>query len=704
MLIAVNGNGIMEAAELKAAAAGDEVIVEFMNSMIDSNAVTVYNGTNDDNFFMMNGRKYYQGIVFGNNDVKTPKMTFNVESVNKIGFTLSSVDGESIHDLTLYVYKDGSDKATETINLKKDELWKEIEINTSSYTTIKFEASGNYVKYGMGDFYINSNKSSKTHTVPTYASVSEFYNSGFEKSAVEFYDGSESNRYFLMKGRKYYQGIIFGNNSVQTPSIAFNVENVKEFGFTLARIDNSGYKDITIQVYKDGNFWYDITLGRDELWKNIKINTDKAKASVITLTSSSIFSRYGMADFYVDNYTSNVKYTVPSYNSVSDLYNASFECEGIEYKDGESDYTSIKMNGREYKQGFIFGSDSVVCPTMTFNVERINTIGFTLGRIDNTSQRDITITVYKNGNKYSEITMGKHDLWKNVTIDVSDAKTLKLSSDGFRKYGMANFYFDDKKPSTKYSSPSYETVEDFMSYNYESAVIEIFDGSTDYHCFQMNGKKYYQGIILGEDNYRTPAMKFNVENIDSLTFTVGRIDNSSEKDVNIEIYKDGKLWYTIEQSSSAIAKQYVIDTTDMKTIAFNMGGFRKVAMANIAINGDYKSFTNGDYPTKENPYKDSEKITNLNDVVNPPKPEIALGDVNLDGSVDSSDASAILVEYSASSTGGESTLSADQKIAADVNFDNTIDSSDASKVLQFYAYSSTGGSETDMNKWIETNK
>ena len=67
-----------------------------------------------------------------------------------------------------------------------------------------------------------------------------------------------------------------------------------------------------------------------------------------------------------------------------------------------------------------------------------------------------------------------------------------------------------------------------------------------------------------------------------------------------------------------------------------------------------------------------------------------LGDVNEDGSINSSDASKVLEEYALIQTGAEPTFTEIQKISADVNKDYTIDSSDASKILAYYADSSTG--------------
>ena len=70
-----------------------------------------------------------------------------------------------------------------------------------------------------------------------------------------------------------------------------------------------------------------------------------------------------------------------------------------------------------------------------------------------------------------------------------------------------------------------------------------------------------------------------------------------------------------------------------------------------------------------------------------------LGDVNRDGFINATDASAILMAYSAYSTGDTPDLTEDQLIDADVNFDKTIDASDASIVLVYYSYLSTGGTD-----------
>jgi hypothetical protein len=80
-----------------------------------------------------------------------------------------------------------------------------------------------------------------------------------------------------------------------------------------------------------------------------------------------------------------------------------------------------------------------------------------------------------------------------------------------------------------------------------------------------------------------------------------------------------------------------------------------------------------------------------------------LGDVNLDGAVDAKDASAVLAEYAALSTGNDSSFTEQQNKNADVNFDGAVNASDASKILAFYSFLSTGGSGR-MEDWLADNK
>ena len=80
---------------------------------------------------------------------------------------------------------------------------------------------------------------------------------------------------------------------------------------------------------------------------------------------------------------------------------------------------------------------------------------------------------------------------------------------------------------------------------------------------------------------------------------------------------------------------------------------------------------------------------------------VSEGDVDMDGTVDASDASQILEEFAAVVNGGQSTFTDGQNKLADVNGDKTVDSSDASLVLAYYSYVMNGGTE-DITTWLKT--
>ena len=82
------------------------------------------------------------------------------------------------------------------------------------------------------------------------------------------------------------------------------------------------------------------------------------------------------------------------------------------------------------------------------------------------------------------------------------------------------------------------------------------------------------------------------------------------------------------------------------------------------------------------------------------KAEYLLGDVDNDGTVDASDASAVLAAYAAVQTGSESPLNETQKKAADVDSSGQIDASDASTILAYYAFVQTGSAAIGISEFM----
>ena len=70
--------------------------------------------------------------------------------------------------------------------------------------------------------------------------------------------------------------------------------------------------------------------------------------------------------------------------------------------------------------------------------------------------------------------------------------------------------------------------------------------------------------------------------------------------------------------------------------------------------------------------------------------KLPMGDANLDGVIDGRDATAVLTEYAAVSSGKGGAFNDEQNKQGDVNTDKTIDARDASAILTFYAQQSSG--------------
>ena len=143
--------------------------------------------------------------------------------------------------------------------------------------------------------------------------------------------------------------------------------------------------------------------------------------------------------------------------------------------------------------------------------------------------------------------------------------------------------------------------------------------------------------------------------------------------------------YTNQSSSStSIGNITVIETLDRSKVDTGKAGVYPVTYT-VSVEGrpeltDTKSF---------------------NIVVKDPGKTYSPGDVDMDGTVDASDASQILEEFAAVVNGGQSTFTDGQNKLADVNGDKTVDSSDASLVLAYYSYVMNGGTE-DITTWLKT--
>lgn len=180
----------------------------------------------------------------------------------------------------------------------------------------------------------------------------------------------------------------------------------------------------------------------------------------------------------------------------------------------------------------------------------------------------------------------------------------------------------------------------------------------EYQSPEYDAHKYYETTLSGGKQYY-----FEIEG----------------RDISVSDYRVYKIKVTLKGGMYGMTADVYTDTFNIPDGNDNPDSFRTFSYTFTVDDAESETTWN---VVSDNGI-DKEIAVHLNSLM--------LGDVNQDSSVDSSDASLVLSEYAALSTGGQSSLNDKQKKAADVNKDGVINSSDSSMILSYYAEISTGG-------------
>jgi len=518
--------------------------------------------------------------------------------------------------------------------------------------------------------------------------LTEFLNSGYDKMHYTVYDGTNENNTFNMSGRTYYQGFTLLGTDYQNTYVSFNVEDISTLSFDLGHLDSQGgAASSTIQVYRDGEWWQDITINSTDFVTRKTFDVSSVSTLKFYIASQ---CRYGFGDVEIDGNTTSTPHVVPLYEDAVSFMNAGYDYMKYTVYSDADDNTSFNMNGRTYNQGFTLIGNDYQNTYVSFNVENVSKISFDLGHVDDQGgDASSTIKVYRDGKWWQDITINSDDVVTRKTLDVSKNSTLKFYISSQCRYGFGDVQIDTKKTNMPHIVPDYEDSIEFLESGYDSMQYTVYDGSNEYNYFSMNGKKYDQGFTLRGTDYRNTYVFFNVENVDRITFTLGHIDDDGGSDQTIWIDIDGETFYGIDTKTTDVAKKYTLSLEGASTMKFYINSQSRYGFVNIELNDDYLN---------NKTYSDTSKIININKILeeeeSKEEAKSNLGDVNEDGTVDSSDASKVLAAYASVATGGSLGLTETQELNADVNMDGAVDSSDASSILGFYAFTATGGKGT----------
>ncbi len=563
----------------------------FLKSGFNENYVTAYDGVASSRSFNMNGRTYSQGLVF-NGGGRYSYTQFNVENIDTLDFTIGHVDGTELYGATLTMYVDGRNQ--EEIELSSIANLQEYSLDVSDASLVRFYIDfGAYRdnSYALADFSFDGKPVKETYTTPEYETSEMFLKSSFNVNQVYSYDGVATTRSFNMNGRTYYQGLVF--KGIDRYAYAqFNVENVDTLDFTIGHLDGTDLYGATLTIYLDNN-------GEDEIELSSVMNLqeyslDVSDASVVRFYidfNSYRENSFALADFSVDGKEIKKTNEVPEYSNSEKFMKAGFNTNCVTYYDGSSNAKSFNMNGRTYYHGLVFDGSGRYA-YIQFNVENVNSLDFTIGHLDGTYLYEGTLTIYLDGKGEDEIKLSSLMNLQEYSLDVSDASVVRFYLDSKdynnNSYALADFSVDGNPIKKEHQVPEFETPEKFLKAGFNSNNTTTYAGNSKTDSFDMNGRTYYQGVVFNGGN-RYSYEQFNVENVDSLSFTVGHIDNSYLESGTMTIYLDGKETDTIELTSNMNLRDYTLDVSDASVVRFYVDAKdynnNAYAIADITMNG-----------------------------------------------------------------------------------------------------------------------
>lgn len=533
--------------------------------------------------FKLNGRTYLQGIVMGDGSYNSgAEITYNTEGTDSISFTLGHVDNSDTSEAEFTVFLD--DTLEDKFTLSADNPLREYTIDTSGASKLTIKRSGKYSRYALADVKVNGTASAQKYTVPAYETASAFLDSGFNSTRTAAFDGTNTESFFLMNGRQYFQGLVLGDGSYEKgSSVTFNVENLKSLSFSMGHVDNSNSSETEISIFLD-----DVLEDKFKLVQNQPVTEytlDVSGASTVRIVKTGSYSKYAFADISADDKAPVKTFAAPDYKNAGTFISGIYDNFRTKSYDGSTAALSFNMQGETFYQGIVLGDGSYENGSaFSVNVENLSTLSFTLGHVDGSSLGETEFSVYIDNELEDKFTMSYAEPLREYTIDVSKAKNIRISrTKNYSQYGLGNIKADELTSKNTYSVPEYKNSAAFAGSAFDTYRTSVFDGISASVSFNMAGRKYCQGVILGDGSYeKGSAFSLNVENVKTLTFDLGHLDNSDLRDSELEIKLDNEPYDKIALSHNMPVKKVTIDVSKNKVIRFSSSSaYSRYALGDI---------------------------------------------------------------------------------------------------------------------------
>ncbi|MBP0976566.1 MAG: hypothetical protein J6P89_00085, partial [Oscillospiraceae bacterium] len=553
----------------------------FLGKPEDMKYCAVYNDGSKS--FNMNGRTFKQGVVLNEGSYSANSaIVYNVKDVKKLTMTFGHVDnsGDASTEISIFV----DDELTDKFTLTQNAPLKDVEIDTSAGSKLRIERTGTSSKYAFADVTVDGVKSQQPVTVPKYTSAATFMASAYDNTRSTVYDGTNTEKYFNLNGRQYYQGVIIGNNSYSEGSgISFNVENVNTLSFSLCHLDNTSLVDDEIQVFFDDELQERYPVKCGELIQDITLDVKDVKT--IRFYKKSSETKYAVANLTIDGLAPEKNYSVPAYKNTATFLSTVFDSYRSSVYDGSSAAKFFNLNGRSYCQGIILGDGSYAeGSSVSLNVENLKSIEFTVGHLDNSVYNDGEIQVFIDNELVEKIVQPFNAPLSEYKFDVSKASVLRIyKPEEQTRYAIANIKADELTTKNTLTVPEYKNSAALMTSSYDAYRTTAFDGLSAATSFSMSGRKYRQGFVLGDGSYAEgSAFSLNVENLKTLTFDLGHVDNSETGTSTLEIKLDNETVDKVALSYNMPITSYTLDVSKAKNVRFiKTGSQSKYAMGDL---------------------------------------------------------------------------------------------------------------------------
>ena len=557
---------------------------EFLKTAVDASNTTTYTGISQSTGFNMNGRTYYQGLVFSGgasyNSTNTSSIAFNTEKISSFSCTIGHIDNTTRDSAVVKIYLD--DVLEEEFKITSNMPLTSYSVDVSKAALLKISVVRNSDSaYGFGNIAIDGEESNISYDVPSFSTAEAFFSSGYNIVNTSWFNGKSSADTFQMNGRTYYQGLVFSGgasyNSTNTSRICFNTENVSTFSCTMGHLDNYTRDSATVSVYLDDVLYEEFKLTSNMPLEKYTLDLNGAKNVLFVVTRNSD-SAFAFADISVDDMNSVKACTIPEYDSAENFLTAGYNSANISAYDGKSKAVTFNMNGRTYYQGLVFSGGASYNSTNTsrvcFNTENISTFSCTMGHLDNYTRDSATVSVYLDDVLYEEFKLTSNMPLEKYTLDLNGAKNVLfvVTRNSDSAFAFADISVDDMKSVRTCTVPEYNSAENFLTSGYNAVNISTYDGKSKATIFRMNRRNYYQGIVFsGGASYNstnTSRVCFNTENIKKFSCTLGHLDDSTRKSAKVAVYLDDVLYEEFELTGNMLPKAYSLDLNDVKNLLF----------------------------------------------------------------------------------------------------------------------------------------